>query len=306
MRKRTPALLLVALAACSATTTVTQSPTPSPSPTAAAPQPDLRFRPGNALETVAALAALGPREATSGTYRRAAEIVADELRALGYTVRFQTVQLPAGTTDEVAVDAGESVNVIAEPPGYRPRRPHVVVGGHLDTVPDSPGANDNASGIAVMIELARLVSLDLDTIPTVFVAFTGEERIRQSESDSAVVEGSRAYLDALGVRERGAIAGAINLDMVGNGDRVFVLGSGAIAAHVRDVARRIDVPTGITPTALFSDHLSFVERDIPVAWLWAGDHASLHEPWDTVDVVQRGQLRRVGDLAWESLRRFGP
>ena len=253
---------------------------------------------------ITALATLGPREATSETYARAAELVADELRALGYTVRFQTVALPAGTNDGVAVAAGESVNVIAEPSDYRPGRAHLVVGGHLDTVPDSPGANDNASGIAVMIELARLASLDPAVIPTVFVAFTGEERIRQSESDSAFIEGSSAYLEGVGARERRAIAGAINLDMVGNGDRVYVLGSGPIFSHVRDVARRIDVPTAVTTTRLFSDHLSFIERDIPVAWLWAGDHVSLHTPGDTVAVVQRAQLRRVGDLAWESLRRF--
>ena len=64
--------------------------------------------------------------------------------------------MPAGTSWGVPVRAGRSVNLIAERPGFDRTAPHVVIGAHLDTVPQAPGAEDNASGVAVLLELAAL------------------------------------------------------------------------------------------------------------------------------------------------------
>ncbi|NDY41444.1 M28 family peptidase [Dissulfurirhabdus thermomarina] len=77
---------------------------------------------------------------------------------------------------EVFVAAGRRVaNIVAEPPGPPPGEGWIVVGAHYDTVPGSPGANDNASGVAVLIETARLLAgRRLDPAPR-FVAFVNEE-----------------------------------------------------------------------------------------------------------------------------------
>ena len=66
------------------------------------------------------------------------------------------ISRPAGSSWGVPVAAGRSANVIATPAGFDPAAPYYVVGAHLDTVAVAPGAEDNASGIAVLLETARL------------------------------------------------------------------------------------------------------------------------------------------------------
>ena len=102
---------------------------------------------------------IGPREATSANFGARPSFVERRLESLGYRVRRASVQVPAGNSWGMPVPAGRSVNVIAEPPRIRLARPHVVIGAHLDTVPEAPGAEDNASGVAVLLELARLAQL---------------------------------------------------------------------------------------------------------------------------------------------------
>ncbi|MGI9657333.1 MAG: M28 family peptidase, partial [Gaiellaceae bacterium] len=88
------------------------------------------------------IAELGPRVAGSAVEREAGSLVATQLQELGYRVRRQAVPLPNG---------GRSLNVVARSPG--PLR--VIVVAHLDGVSGTDAANDNASGVAVMVELAR-------------------------------------------------------------------------------------------------------------------------------------------------------
>jgi poly-gamma-glutamate capsule biosynthesis protein CapA/YwtB (metallophosphatase superfamily) len=66
-----------------------------------------------------------------------------------YAVKRTKVRVPAGSSWGTPVRRGTSVNVVAEPQGFDAKKPYVVVGAHLDTVPVAPGAEDNASGIAV-------------------------------------------------------------------------------------------------------------------------------------------------------------
>jgi len=279
------------------------APSASPSPEAAPAVP--RFRARNALEVIEALVALGPRETTSVTYRRASALVAGRFEQLGYDVRFQDFDVPQGSVDGVAAPAGRTRNVVAEPPGFDPRAPHLVVGGHLDSVPDSPGANDNASGIGVMVELARLARGHPPRLPVVFVAFAAEERRRQTRTRSDTFLGALTYLAEQDRARARALRGMLNLDMVGNGDEVLVLGErgGPITAALLASARRLTIPARPTTISFgYSDHQAFVDAGIPVGWLWAGDHPSLHTPRDTIDVIQPVQLRRIGRVAWETLR----
>ncbi len=60
--------------------------------------------------------------------------------------------------------------------GHLRRRPPLILGAHYDTVSHSPGADDNASGIAVMIETARLLSGLQLSVPVVYIAFAQEEQ----------------------------------------------------------------------------------------------------------------------------------
>ena len=292
-----------------ASPTPTAVPTPSPVPTTTpseSPAPIPPFEAARAHAFVRELAALGPRETTSATYRRASALVAERFRALGYAVEFQRFDVPAGNVDEIQVASGSTRNVVARPAGSDPRAPHLVIGGHLDTVPDSPGANDNGSGIGTLLEIARLATLRPPPMPVVFVAFAAEERRRQSEDRSTLFLGALEYLDRMSPAERDSLRGMINLDMIGNGEEVLVLGGrGPISAALLAAAERRGVPARPSTVAdRFSDHQAFREAGYPVGWLWAGDHPSLHRPDDTIAVIQRPMLRRAGTVAWEALRRL--
>lgn len=316
MRRAAPALALMLLVcACSGgATTGVVSPsgqpsailprTPTASPTAAPVVPV--FDAARALRTVQALATgIGPRDAASASYRRAAELVAASFTAHGYTVRRQTVGVPAGSSAGRSVPAGETQNVIATPPGYDPAAPHLLVGAHLDSVPGAPGGNDNASGIAVMMELARLARLAPTRMPIVWVAFGGEER--RVPGDAGALFGSRAYLDAMPQAEHASLKGVLVMDVVGRGPEIQIVSDGSTAPSVREALNAAATRLGIRARMrifreLFSDHRPFERDGFPVGWLYTGEFDELHTRRDTAAIVDVDALRRTGRIAWETVR----
>jgi Zn-dependent M28 family amino/carboxypeptidase len=154
----------------------------------------------------------------------------------------------------------------------------------------------------VTVELARLAARAGTRLPVAFVAFAGEER-RYYSGTNRYAWGSRVYLERLEARERAAMRGFLDLDMVGSGYGVLETGSGKIHRWLRAAARRLGIPVGSISTTYLSDHIPFRDVGLPHAWVWAGEHPSLHEPWDRMPVVRRAELRRVGSLAWAALRR---
>jgi len=306
--RKAASLSLLLLFACTPQPTAAPSPSPSLSPTVSRPvtAPAVRFSASNALATIREIVTRAPyREAASTAYRIAAGIVSDRFKALGYTVSVLPFPVPAGKVNLIPVKAGQSEDVIAAPPGYDYRKPHIVVGGHLDTVPNTPGANDDASGPAVIVELARLARLAPTKMPVVFVAFGAEERRRQSPTKSEYALGSKAYLASLAPAERRSIKGMINIDMVGAGPDVQIIGAtGTVVASMYTIARRLGIPaeTHATISQGFSDHITFQAAGIAAAWLWAGDNPTLHTPRDTMRIIQPAELARIGLVAWETLR----
>jgi Zn-dependent M28 family amino/carboxypeptidase len=94
---------------------------------------------------------------------KTAEYIESAFQASGYTVQRQTYSC-----------YGQSVsNIIAEKTGTD--KGAVVIGAHYDTVPGTPGADDNASAVAGMLELARIHKRSLNRKPLIFVAFVNEE-----------------------------------------------------------------------------------------------------------------------------------
>jgi Zn-dependent M28 family amino/carboxypeptidase len=137
-------------------------------------------------------AALGEAEAYLGRH----------LRALGLPVVRPSFEC-AGA---------EYHNVVGTLTGTAPDRPRLLVGAHYDTVPNTPGADDNASGVAALLEVARLVATER-LAPTVeFVGFNLEE-----PQGVRYRVGSHAYARA--ARARGArYAAVLILEMVGYAD----------------------------------------------------------------------------------------
>ena len=190
------------------------TPTPTPTPTATPTPRPVRFDARRVERDISHLAGdIGPREATSRNYAEAADWVERRLENLGYRVRRTTVRVPAGNSWGVPVRRGTTVNVIAEPAGFDRRAEHVVIGAHLDTVPQAPGAEDNGSGVAVLLELARLAAADSPQVPVQFIAFGAEEP--RGPGDALHHFGSRQLVADLSRAERRATAAMVSLDRVG-------------------------------------------------------------------------------------------
>ncbi len=133
---------------------------------------------------------LGNRKGLEGARR----YIAEELRAMGYEVEALRYDF-----------RGESFyNVEALLPGSVMPRRSLIIGAHYDSVPGSPGANDNASGVAALLELARALRRERPALDVRFVAFANEE---PPYFDTGEGMGSVEYVRAL--RERGVEAASM-------------------------------------------------------------------------------------------------
>jgi hypothetical protein len=277
------------------TTSAAATPAPSGSPS---PAPRRRFDPARAMRTVRTLAGdIGPRLTTGPAFGRAASYVERRLRAAGYDVRRQGFPVPAGDSWGVPVEAGRSFNVVAAPAGFDPSAAHTVVGAHLDTVAVAPGAEDNASGVAVLLEVARVLG---GSGQVVLVAFGGEEPRGPGDLHHF---GSRRYVAGLDRQQRAHLRAMVALDRVGVGATVPLASAPGAAAEVRDrlaaVARGLGVPAAVGTDGA-SDHESFADAGLPAARIGSTPYAGYHSAADLPPVVGPAQLSRVGRLllAW--------
>lgn len=292
------------------TATPTTDPT-TPTSTPAAPEPEradpLDVRAATAMAAVRHLADdIGPRPGTTAAYFEAVDWVEARLTELGWQVSRQSFPAPAGfsgagPTEGLPVDAGDSVNVIATRGDVVPGEPWLAVGAHLDTVPTSPGAEDNASGVGAVLAVAEAITGRRTRLPVVLIAFGAEEPRGPSDDDHHY--GSRAYVASLTPAERRSLRGMVSLDRVGVGT-VVPVGSweegDPLRAELLGVAERAGVPTVAESGQRSSDHWSFVREGLPGVRLGSTSYAAYHSVDDVPAVVDPGQLGRVARLvvAW--------
>jgi aminopeptidase YwaD len=203
-------------------------------------------------------------------------------------------------------------NVVAVLPGSDAslREENIVIGAHYDHLGfghfgarDTKaagtihfGADDNASGTAVLLELARRFA-QLPVKPArsvVFVAFSAEE---------LGLHGSRHFVDQ--ARSITATKVMINLDMVGRlrDDRLTVFGtrSGQNFSHiVVSIAGRLGLNVSESDDVGRSDHLSFYNRKIPVLHFFTGTHKDYHRASDTWDKLNYEGMAKVSELVMAS------
>lgn len=174
----------------------------------------------------------------------------------------------------------------------------IVLGGHYDSVSTGPGAGDNASGTATLLELARVMGSRPQPQHTlVFVAFDAEE---------LGLLGSRAYVNNLSSPEIAKLRGMMNFDMLGAGDGpLLLMGDGSIALLGRSSARElgIDARNGSMPANAGSDHESFARRGVDTVFFMR-NYTLLHTPDDTVDRVKPEYLDEAGRVAQRMLERL--
>ncbi len=282
----------------------TETPQSRPPSTNRHPPTDpIFFRQARAMKTVRHLAIdIGPRLATSQAFEQAANWVQRRFSRLGYDTTRQAIRVPAGSSWGVPVDAGTSANVIATPPDFVPGEPWRLVGAHLDTVAVAPGAEDNGSGVAVMLELMRLAAASDTALPTVFVAYGAEEPVGQGEPLHHF--GSRLHVDSLPPKQLESLRAMVSLDRVGVSDRGIVpLCTGGLSPpRLRDnlvaVARELGIEASACSDNTSSDHWSYEQRGVTAARVGSTPYAGYHSASDVPGVVEAAQLLRVGRIMW--------
>ena len=227
--------------------------------------------------------ALGPRPAGSRQARRLAESARR--------------RLPAGKLEAVP---GGLANVVGVVPGARPA---VVVGAHYDTkdLEGFLGANDGASGTAVVVELARVLSRSRRApgSPELrFVLFDGEESPDDSRPFySSGLRGSRAYV----ARHRREVGAMVLLDMVGD-KRLRIPREASsdpvLWRRLRTAARSVGTLPAFpasTRSAILDDHTPFLRAGIPAIDVIDFDFACWHRTCDDLDAVSPRSLDVVGE-----------
>lgn len=279
----------------------TTEPPPAPPPDRVSPD-DVRVE--TAVGAVEHLAGeIGPRPGHTAAYFEAADWVERRLAALGWDVRRQRFPTPGGEYEGVAIEAGPSVNVIATRGDVRPGRPWLAVGAHLDTVAGAPGAEDNGSGVGVVLAVAEAIAERRTRLPVVLVAFGSEEPRGPSDDDHHY--GSRAYVASLTPAERRSLRGMVSLDRVGVG-AALPIGSAAepspLRAELVRAAERAGVATLVETGQKSSDHWSFVRDGLSGVRLGSTPYAAYHSPSDVPSVVDRDQLARTARTVMSWLR----
>lgn len=214
---------------------------------------------------------------------------------------------------EFRTEYRDAANVVGQCLGLAPRLPVFVVSAHYDHLGIRggvlyPGADDDASGVAVLLELAARCREAPFQHTLVFAAFDAEE---------LNLQGSKAFLIAPPLpRER--IGLDVNLDMVSRSDRreLFVAGPyhwPELKPPLEAVARAApitllfghDKPValagGVDDWTGQSDHGSFEQAGIPFVYFGVEDHADYHQPTDTADKIDRGFLVDVAETVLEAV-----
>ena len=250
---------------------------------------------------------IGSRPAGSLSEQRAADYIAGVFRRIGYeTVRqpFSFISRERGGRPRTL----ESSNVIAIKSGDSDRE--LIVGAHYDSAGPGRGADDNASGVGVMLEVAAAVREVATPYTVRFVAFGAEER---------GLTGSRHYVAGMEAAEIRNTVAMINVDSLIAGDIAYVYGSegdsgvlrdwildraaGSDAGLVTQGGANPEYPAGTTGD--FSDHAPFENAGIEYAYFestnWAlgerdgyvqvdpryGEGGYIwHTPYDTLDYIE--------------------
>lgn len=237
-----------------------------------------------------------------------------QFRAAGYEPRQHVYEF----------DRSKAANVYVDIPGSEPDAGMVLIGAHYDSVDDCPGANDNASGVAAMLELARAFAGRKPKLTIRFVAFANEEPpffqspkmgsaaflafIQQrGEKVSAMLalETLGCYSDVRGSQKYPGIVGWF---YPSRGNFVAFVGDtssrplarqcvGAFRARAKFPSEGACLP-GKLPGIRWSDHWAYELAGIPAIMITDTApfrYPHYHTPEDTPDKLDYGRLARVTD-----------
>ena len=274
--------------------------------------------------------AFGGRETGSEGERQAAEWLSASFAGFGLTPKgdssaFQTfrykphppMQMHGDTTKQLGMALVKEIvgqNVLYHLDGANPTKakPTGVVGAHYDHLGYGDenslfrgeptihyGADDNASGVAVMLELAERFAKSPAEDNLLFAGFSGEEK---------GLWGSNQFCETPTIPLE-SIRYMINMDMVGRlrGDTLAVYGTGTTPDWMEILEScneegfvLVPSESGVGP----SDHTSFYLEDIPVLHFFTGQHPDYHRPTDTADKLNYEGMARIANFIERLMRKL--
>ncbi len=254
-----------------------------------------------AYQDVLTQMAFGPRTPGSAAHTQAVDWMVGELKTAGWQVEIQELEYQGQPVRNVIAKRGSGT-------------PWIILGAHYDSRiladqdPDRtlnqqpvPGADDGASGVAVLMELARVLPENVSRASQVWLVFFDSE----DQGDLPGwdwIYGSRAFVDQL----NGQPDGMVLLDMIGDADLNIYQEKNSDAELTRQIwetAADLGYSKQFIPTQKFrmlDDHIPFIEKGIPAVDLIDFDYPYWHTSQDTADKVSADSLERVGQtlLVW--------
>lgn len=269
------------------------------------------FNGENALSHIKMQVELGPRTSYNGKQLQLCNKLVSELQKLDFKVQIQQFIGDSGKGKGISF-----YNVIATyqiPKSSKFR----LLGAHYDTLPYAPndlnpikqltpidGANDGASGVAILLELARIISIRKNELQKSIklIFFDGEDFDTGIEN---MLYGSKYYVNNLSKVEKEQIEFFILFDMVGDKDLNIFKEINSynyfpkLTNDVFNIASKLNLK-GFNSTLkyqIIDDHIPFLYANIPALVLIDFDYPYWHTTSDTIDKVSATSLEQCGKLA---------
>jgi glutaminyl-peptide cyclotransferase len=262
------------------------------------PQNTANFNSTHSYQDIQYQLSLGPRTIGSSAHQQVISWASKELASAGWAVEQQIVDWSGNQLD----------NIIAT---RNIGSPWIILGAHYDSrfyadrdpVPEKqslpvPGANDGASGVAVLLELARVIPADLEKEIWI-VLFDAEDNGDIPGWDWIL--GSRAFAAKLGSNPDAVVV----VDMIGDKDLDIYMewnSNPQLNDQIWGIAEELGYPQFIPEYKyqILDDHIPFIEENIPSVDIIDFDYPYWHTSQDTIEQVTEESLDAVGEvlLAW--------
>lgn len=273
---------------------------PPPTPT-----PPLVFSGAQAMAMAQRQCDFGARPAGSAAGKLTGDWIVSQLKDSGWEVQTQEFEQNGVPIRNIIAKAGSG--------------PILMVGAHYDTRPladNDPdpaartqpivGANDGASGVAVLLELARVLDKDRLGKEVWLAFFDAEDMGRLPGWDWGA--GSRQFAQSLTTLPQQMVL----LDMVGDTNQRFPFEGNSnpqLRAEIWQLAAQMgfgDVFVPVQGQAIIDDHIAFIERGVPAVDIIDFDYPYWHTTADTCDKLSPASLERVGKVVKAWLERAQP
>jgi Iap family predicted aminopeptidase len=257
--------------------------------------PAAHFNGRRAYQDVIAQVALGSRTPGSIAHAQAIVYIQQELEKAGWKVQIQTTEWLGFSVQNIIASRSQS-------------SPRILVGAHYDCrlLADQdpgpgrnqpvPGANDGASGVSILLELAR--TLPHDSVPVWLVFFDAEDN--GGLDNRQWIMGSQAFVNSLTEKPQAAVI----VDMVGDANLNIYKERNSdptLTGEIWAQAASFGFGKYFIPTPkydMIDDHTPFLKAGIPAVDIIDFDYLYWHTAADTVDKVSPNSLQAVGETLW--------